>query len=416
MAPRRDSPHRWLGPWLALIHPHAILLHMSASRARARIRQATALVKLALREAPPEQISEPDAREMAALLGELAKVVTSGVVRHARRSGPDATGVLSTVVGTARGAARRTLQAAESIEAVPQLSEAFSNGEVSVDQATIIASAAADAPAAAGQLIEAARTSSLKELKLEAERARRRARPEHDQLERERSVHARRYCRTWVTSAGGVRVEALLGAVDGARLMAALDKETQALFRSVESAAQRETLCADALVDLVTGNARTAGAQVIVRVDAAALQRGSVEGSEVCEVDGVGPVSLSQARSLLGEGFCTLLVTKGTDVRTVTSTTRAIPRKVRMALALRDQTCVVPGCPATHNLEIDHWRTDFARSGPSELDNLCRLCNAHHKMKTRYGWRLLGGPGKWEWRPPRPRPSSLSPRATSLRR
>ena len=86
------------------------------------------------------------------------------------------------------------------------------------------------------------------------------------------------------------------------------------------------------------------------------------------------------------------------------STTRVIPRRVRVALAERDPHCVVPGCGATYDLEIDHWRLDFARYGATELDNLCRLCPVHHKMKTKEGWRLGGGPGKWVWAAPRARP------------
>jgi hypothetical protein len=56
---------------------------------------------------------------------------------------------------------------------------------------------------------------------------------------------------------------------------------------------------------------------------------------------------------------------------------------------------IAPGCGATHFLEIDHWRLDFARGGLTVLDNLCRLCSVHHKMKTNGLLRLGGGPGRW---------------------
>jgi 5-methylcytosine-specific restriction endonuclease McrA len=52
------------------------------------------------------------------------------------------------------------------------------------------------------------------------------------------------------------------------------------------------------------------------------------------------------------------------------------------------------------NLEIDHWQVPYIEGGPSELWNLCRLCRHHHRLKTFDGYRLRGGPGKWEWLPP----------------
>ena len=142
------------------------------------------------------------------------------------------------------------------------------------------------------------------------------------------------------------------------------------------------------------------GTQIVLRVDAAALARGAVHDGEVCAIEGIGEVSLATARSLLPEASLTVLVRDGADIRTVSSTTRVIPRKVRAALSERDRTCVVPGCGRSEHLEIDHWRTDFAAGGLTALSNLCRLCPVHHRMKSRTGFRLVGGPGKWHWAAP----------------
>ena len=384
------------------------MLEPRVLRARAQVRQATALVDAALAGVPPDGVDVAGAAEMAAVLGQLAKLASSATLRYARRTGADAAGVLAGVAGTPRGAARRQLQAAERVEAVPALEQAFASGTLSLEQASVIAPAAAAAPAQVEELIAAAQHGSFRELRSRAERIERAARAEEKQVEAERRVHARRFCHTWAASTGGVRLEALLPRVEGAAVMAALEKEVDALWE--ESARggvveQRERLAADALVALVSGNARSSGAHLLVSVDASALVRGSVAQGEVCEVRGVGPVSVEAARSLMGDGFFTMLVRDGEDIATVTSTSRVIPRRVRTALLERDPLCVVPGCSASHNLEIDHWRTDFARFGPSELDNLCRLCPLHHRMKTKEGWRLGGGPGKWCWLPPRRAPA-----------
>lgn len=61
-----------------------------------------------------------------------------------------------------------------------------------------------------------------------------------------------------------------------------------------------------------------------------------------------------------------------------------------------------PFTPRTKKvLELDHWRIPFCQGGPTSLDNLCRVCRAHHRMKTHRGFVLDGGPGGWRWRPPR---------------
>lgn len=356
---------------------------------------------------------------MASLLGALEKLSAAAAVRYALASGKDAPGLLAAAAGTARGAARKRLGVAAQLDAVPACHDAFANGELSIDQAAVIAPVAAVSPKGAGDLVEAAKTSSVKELRAVAARALQQARGEQDAVERARRLHARRYCRTSVTEDGGLRLDALLGPLDGASVLAALEKEADEIWKRSADAGQLETQdhCrADALVALLSGKASSAGGpasagrprirhgdgtpDVLVRVDAAALVRGEVQEGECCEIAGIGPVPVEHARQLIGDGFFTLLVQDGIDIRTVTSTSRAIPNRVHKALLLRDANCVVPGCGSTERLEIDHWRIDFSRGGPTELDNLCRLCTLHHRMKTRTGWRLAGGPGRWRWLPP----------------
>ena len=52
----------------------------------------------------------------------------------------------------------------------------------------------------------------------------------------------------------------------------------------------------------------------IIRIDHSALRRGSVEGDEVCEIVGLGPIPVSVARELLGDAVLKLVITKGIDV------------------------------------------------------------------------------------------------------
>jgi hypothetical protein len=430
-------------------------------RAIGQVTQAAALLRAAL--AGVDALEPVAAVELAPLFADAARVAEAGTLRCARKIGDhgarrfagerNAASLLSSMSKTTLSKAKAGLEAAEKLRGAPVAERALWSGDLSLDQAAAIAPVAAQVPDAAGALVEAARRSSVKELKEVAARTLRSHRDESTVVENERRLHLRRFCRTWVEDGGAVRLEALFGPKDGARVIAALDHETLALVRQRRRAGREalpEQLRADALASLVGGRKHTglatvegsgdlgraggpgggggpsgpgggggsggpgggggpggpggpssAGPQVLVRVDAAALQRGSVVGDEICEIAGVGPVSVRVARELLCEGFLTLLVTDGVDVRTVTSTTRTVPGRVEKALLLRDARCVVPGCGTTERLEIDHWRTDFAWRGPTELANLCRLCPAHHAMKTRTGWRLVGGPGRWRWLRPR---------------
>ena len=143
---------------------------------------------------------------------------------------------------------------------------------------------------------------------------------------------------------------------------------------------------------------------VHLRVDLAALRRGSLGRGEVCEIPGVGPVPLETARSLMGDAITKVVIANGVDVTTICNLGRYIPASFKSALIERDRTCVVPGCDVAYGLEFDHWRTSFAAGGTVSLDNLARLCGHHHYQRTHKGFRLSGGPGQWRWDPPSPTP------------
>ena len=108
----------------------------------------------------------------------------------------------------------------------------------------------------------------------------------------------------------------------------------------------------------------------------------------------MGPVGVDYARELLGEALVEVLIAKGTDVTTVYSAGRHVPKRIRSALLLRDPRCVVPNCDARLGLENDHWVTDFAKGGLTALDNLARLCRRHHLDRTHRGFELTRTDGR----------------------
>ena len=179
-------------------------------------------------------------------------------------------------------------------------------------------------------------------------------------------------------------------------------------------------VAADALVEM----ARHAGAAspadplrptpavlIHVRVDHAALVRGHTERGEVCEVPGVGPVTVGWVGTLLADAVVAALEVDDGEVLRVAHLGRVIPARVRTALLERDRKCVVPGCSTDSGLEIDHIRP-IAAGGRTELANLCRLCRHHHYLKTHHGWRISRQGKRWFWEGP-PRSTSRSERTTT---
>lgn len=384
----------------------------------AQVRQATALLEAASRSV--EDVSAEEAVDLARTFARAEKVAmaaTRSALLHAgdaaaRRHGGerDIVSLAAQLCGTTKAKASRGLKSAQLLERVTAGKAAFLTGSLSLDQAEVVADTARTDPAAATELLAEADRTSLGGLRARAAATAAARSGEATAQERERALAARRFCRTSGAPGGGVRLDALLPSAEGSALITALAGATDTVWRAARRRGVQlsaDQARADALVALcqggVAGDAPITPAEVVVTVDAAALVRGEVREGERCVIDGVGPVPVAHARGLLGEALLTLCVAEGRDVRTVTSTNRVVPTRIRKALALRDPTCVVPGCGQQAHLEIDHWRLDFSRGGLTALDNLCRLCPPHHRLKTRTGWRIEGGPDRWQWLPPRHR-------------
>jgi hypothetical protein len=220
---------------------------------------------------------------------------------------------------------------------------------------------------------------------------------------------------------------------DGAKVLAVLEPLMEIEFTNARRQGRRESpdaYRADALVALASrgslGSGRRSGtsaargsdertepiaadvvdapptAHVIVRVDHAALLRGHVEGDETCEIDGLGPVPVSDVERLMSDPILTVLRTKGTEVVAASTSTRVIRRSLRQAIEQRDRVCVVPGCGIASGLEIDHL-VPFAQGGPTSIENLQRLCKHHHRLKTTgratlTRWETQDGP-RFGWLP-----------------
>ena len=382
--------------------------------------QALDLIRDVVAEVDPATVTGEQASLVLERFVKLDRAVAAGRLAFAGRAAEcmawreeghrSAADWLAQKTKTSVGEAISTLETARSLPALPATRDALCNGALSVGQAREIASAAMVDPAAEAELIEAAEYLSLKGLQSRARVLK--AAAAADDAERARNVHRSRSLRHWLDPEGAFHLHARLTPDAGAEVLAAV--RSRAVFVVDEAAKahvspeSKEAYEADALVALVTGDlrmatfegnvgGRTRSSVVYLHVSLEALRRGELEGGELCEIAGVGPIPLTVVEHLMGEATAKLVIEKGMDVTTVCNLGRTVPAAVETALEARDRVCVVPGCDVHLSLEIDHWKIPYGKRGPTVLWNLARLCKFHHNLKTYHGWQLRGGPGRWEW-------------------
>jgi hypothetical protein len=323
---------------------------------------------------------------------------------------------LAAKTGSSVGAARDTLATSVKVTALPVVEQAMRDGELSEQQAVLVADAAAAAPAKQTKLINEAKRSSLKELKDECQRVKAAADPDRDATHRR--IHDERHLRTFTDNEGAWNLRARGTADAGAKIEAALRPlidEQFAKARAEDRREPRDAYAFDALVDLVDrydgseadeaeapkrkGRPRTKPRHLaLLRVDIEALRRGATEDGEYCEITGIGPIPVSVARALLTEAIVKLVITKGTDVLHVTHLGRGPNAAQRIALLWQQPLCSVEGCCQTR-VEIDH-RIDYRKTKHTRLDECDPLCKHHHDLKTYDGWMLVEGTGKRPFVPP----------------
>ena len=397
-----------------------------------------------VREAEPQSVSGNQARSIVASFAEIERAAASGVALFTPRvvqTGSFAKGGhgsaqewLGSLSGTSAAKAKERLAAAERAAVDPRLTEALHESELSPDQLGVVVKTATEVPEATESLLDLiGQGASQQEVSDTAARLRAAKRSRETERVRRARVHSQRYFRWHQDENGGIRGEFFADEIAWARVAPGLEAEAKARWKAAGAAAgdSLEAHRVDALIDILSGTAGTsedgggagrgaagrgrARVETLVIIDAEALRRGTTEGDELCEVEGIGPVSVLAATELLTEGGLRYLVKEGFDIKTVTKATRDIARSIDMALVVRDRTCARPGCGKRLGLEIDHRKVDYRADGPTELDNLVRLCPDCHALKTFGGWRLEGQPGRWKWiAPARPKSAQYIARARKL--
>jgi hypothetical protein len=382
------------------------------------LQAAIGALRDALQRLEPDYLPTEQATGLLKVFAEGERLCAAGrtlMARQIERSGVwkagghrSAAHWIASATGVPVGQAVGTLQTARRLEFLPATEEAYRSGELAEARVKEVAVAAVANRKAEGELLEAARTSTVPSLK---ERCRRAVAEgmidENGSYERIRKA---RYLRYWSDPDGAFRLQGRLTADDGARVLAGLEPHQNRIFHEARKQGRRETseaYAADALVAMAAsqGGDEHPGprAMVHVRVDAEALRRGHLEGEEVSEIPGVGPIPVAAARRFLNDAIVKVIFSKGADITAVAHVGRTIPARLRTALEERDPTCVVPDCDVRKGLEIDHV-IPYAEGGLTTLANTARMCRWHHYLKTHQGYRLARDSGTWTWEGPDPPP------------
>jgi hypothetical protein len=382
-----------------------------------RVQRAVADLAAAVAELDPDAIPHRcliplfdlfDRAERHAAAGKTLLARRVDTCERWRRSGyASAAEYVAAQSGSSVAAARDLLATSSKLTDLPVIEDALRAGKLSGSQAAAVTDAAAAAPAQQSRLVNDAQRTSLAELRQECLRTK--AAADADREATRERIHRQRRLRAF-TDAEGARNVHVRGPVDQvARIESALQPFIDEVFAEARAASrheEREAYAFDALTRMadaatggtVTGRSRTLRNTMLIRVDLDALKRGEINDDELCEIPGIGPISVSAARELLGDSILKLVITRGVDVMNVTHLGRGPTEAQKVALLFQQPICIVEGCYRTR-VEYDHT-VDWRYTRHTRVDELAPKCAYHHAQKTVHGWALVEGTGQRPMVPP----------------
>jgi hypothetical protein len=268
---------------------------------------------------------------------------------------------------------------------MPATYDALLAGEISLAQAAEVARV----PGFEHELLELARTESLRTLK---ERATRRHLESinPDQLAAEQ--HRRRAVRHHRDEYGMRCGTFAFPPEFGSQFTKRLDRETDCVMREAQRSRRmitREQAAADAFQRLFDGTAKTRSGRpdVVFVIGPEPFARGHAHPGELCHILGAGPVPVSLVRERVVDAFIKAVVHDGTKVDAIVHYGRRRPALLQSLLDLGDPpdfdpaSCSEEGCDRRFGLQWDHV-DPVANGGATSRDNLEALCVPDHVAKT----------------------------------
>jgi hypothetical protein len=354
----------------------------------AHIDDALASLEKANGELEPELLTEKAARELLARYARAGKLVAYGEALLARRI--DDAAAVARATGTSMGQAKKTVETGVALADAPEVGSALASGDISLDQASEIATAEQARPGSADELLAVARAESFQVLRDKTRRIRLEAEQQRGLGERQKGARA---ARSYCDELGMVNIHLRLQPHVGTPIVNRAEAEAGRLYRAAKKSGTPEPferLVADAYATLLsgTGTGHTTRPELVVLVSHGVAKRGwtDVEDGEFCKIPGVGPVAPEVAKEIARDAFLTGVFYDGVDLRHFKRWTRNVPVAIRNALELGPPPefdgVKCTDCGNRFRNERDHVEPRSA-GGPSAINNLEWRCDPCHEEKTR---------------------------------
>lgn len=276
-------------------------------------------------------------------------------------------------LGSSRRNAQRIVGVAQRSGELPETAAALRTGELSLDQAAVVAR---HVPAThEASAVELARHATVPQL--ERVLARYAFDPPGSAPAPPAPRGEHRAVSFGATEAGRWTLRADLPIDEGAHVEAALHAAHDRLFHDAEDAAERRAIgWADALLELAAP--RTKGrARPCVLVH---LEADPVDASRpgVASLHLGSPLPRPLRRLMLCDADVRPVWERGVPV-SIGRTSRVVPDRIRRLVEHRDGGCRVPGCGRRRRLQIHHVH-HWEDGGSTETGNLLALCAYHHRL------------------------------------
>ena len=388
-----------------LSHPCGILLDMNRTTVNGQVANEARLLvpTLAVGDATVEQLQ---ARVQSTIRAEnqAAGIRSEALAELRRREGTELTETVLQKDGLrSRRRARSEVETAVELSGLPETSDGLRKGEISYENARIIAKASQRGEIDETELGDAARTQSPDKF-AGTVRKHEQQRSKDDGMTKLEHQRSRRYAKVSTDPDDGMTI--LYGRFDpitGARITSVLSHKMDQLWRD-EDPRNRATpgqRMADALQILLTrpgGNedGPSQGTRLLLIAEYDAVTK---ELEKARLADGT-PIPAQKVRDLACDAKVLPAIFRGASQPLDLGRARRIASPAqRIALVARDRKCV--GCGASASWCQAHHIIPWQPGGPTDLENLCLLCSrCHHKVHDN-GWRIRRTPtGQYSLRPP----------------
>jgi HNH endonuclease len=363
------------------------------------IDEATKSLEKANAELQPELLTAAARRQLLAAYARIKNLAGFGEATIAAIA--DDAEEIARVTGTSVVRAKETLTTGKVLSQSDALSEALKHGDVSLDQASQIATAEAAVPGAAEDRLPVAQEASFQVLRERARKTKLEAEQHRGLGERQREA---RSSRSYRDDLGMVNVHLRMVPSLGTAIVNRAEAEARRLQREAKREERAEPferhLC-DAYAALLSGagtkarppcgsprrDARTRRPEVVFLVSDEVAKRGwkDVREGEFCKIPGVGPVPPEVVKEIAEDALLSAVFYDGKDLRHFVRFGQHIPIEIQIALELGKPPefdgVKCADCGKRFRPENDHIEPRAA-DGPTSLGNVDPRCNKCHLTKT----------------------------------